>query len=278
MTKSRSATLLASAVGVVLGAGSAKAAAILGPSTWTNTAGTASQSWTLGANWDTNPDYPSGIGAVAIINSGTTNRATSFTPTAGEGAVTIGSLTVNNSTAFTNTFTSGNNTVTLDAAGAGPAEIKLLGNATSGGVPTTLGAIWLFQDNVKLTVDKTSSGSSVADVSITGPISGPGGLIKAGGGTAVITNGSGTTKTYTGATSVEAGRLRVGTLTGSPGVPLSNTSSVSVSAGAQLSLGPNAATFTFGTSAATPINLNGEGLATGSAAGGTIGASGAMRA
>lgn len=268
---------------------SAHADPTLGPSTWTNTVPSGSQAWTNGNNWTTAPNHPSGEGAVAIFNETTYNRNVSFTPSGTGGdpvdppqpLVTFGSLTVNNSSGFTNNFTSGSSEVFLDAAGDGPAEINLLGNATSSGVPTTLGAIWVLTDSLRLTVDKTSSGSSVADVSITGPMSGAGGLIKAGLGTAVITNGTaggGIKKTYTGPTVVEAGRLRIGTQSGSPGAPLLNTSSITVAPNAQLDLGPNAATFLFGTSSATPINISGTGIQPGTPIGATYGSSGAIRA
>jgi fibronectin-binding autotransporter adhesin len=226
---------------------------------------------------------------VAIFNNTTYNRAVSFTPTGtggdpvppGEPEVTFGSLTVNNTSGFTNTFTSGTSSVFLDAAGAGPATISLLGNATSNGAPTSLQSNWVLNDSLLLTVDKTSSGSSVADVNINGSMSGDGGLIKAGLGTAVLTNGSGITKTYTGPTVVQEGRLRVGTLSGAPGVPLGNTSGVTVNAGAQLDLGTfggsaNTGSLRFG-AASAPLSINGDGLQPGTPTGGNFGSSGAIR-
>lgn len=268
---------------------SAQAETTLGPSTWTNTVPSGSQAWTNGNNWTTAPAYPSGVGAVAIFNNTTYNRNVSFTPTGtsgdpvpeGEPEVTFGSLTVNNTSEFTNNFTSGSNQVFLDAAGDGPAEINLLGDATSRGVPTTLNAAFVLTDTLRLTVDKTSSGSSVADVNIRGFFSGPGGLTKAGLGRAVLTSGSGETgKTYTGATLIESGTLRVGTQSGSvlSGVtlPLVNTSSVTVNDAAQLDLGPNATIMRFGTTD-TPVNINGAGIAPGTPLGGTYGSSGAIR-
>ena len=267
----------------------AHGALTLGPSTWTNTVPSGSQAWTNGNNWTTTPDYPSGVGAVAIFNNTTYNRNVSFTPTGtggdpvppGEPEVTFGSLTVNNTSGFTNNFTSGTNQVFLDAAGAGPAQINLLGSATSGGVPTTLGAAFVLTDTLLLTVDKTGSGSSVFDVNMTGNFSGAGGFTKAGSGRAVLTSGSGVTgKTYFGATLVESGTLRVGTQSGSvvAGVtlPLVNTASVTVASNAQLDLGSNATTMRFGT-AATPININGTGIQPATPLGGTFGASGALR-
>ncbi len=267
---------------------SANAAETLGPSTWTLTApDTNSRAWVNGSNWSTAPNHPSGVGAAAIFNNDPARaRNFSFTVTGttsdpvspAQPQVTFGSLTVNNTSAFTNNFTSGNNFVFLDAAGEGPAEINLLGSATSSGVPTTLGALWVLNDTLKLTVDKTASTSTVADVNVSGPMSGSGGLIKAGSGTAVITNGANTTKTFTGSTVVQAGRLRIGTQTGSPGAPLRNTASVTVDTSAQLDLGPNVASFLFGTSSATPINISGIGILPGSPIGGTFGSSGAIRA
>lgn len=268
----------------------ALAAPTLGPSTWDQVGGGNSRAWTDADNWDTDPNYPSGEGAVAIFNNSDGNRAVSFTPTGtttdpvpvGEPEVTIGTLTVNNTTAFTNNFTSGTSSVFLNAAGAGPAQINLLGSSTATGVPTTLGANFVLSDSLVLTVDRTASTSSVFDVNMTGTFSGAGGLTKAGSGRAVLTSGSGVTgKTYSGATVIEAGSLRVGTQTGSVvgGVtlPLVNTPSVTVNSGAQLDLGPNAATMRFGT-ATTPININGAGIAPATPLGGQFGASGAIRA
>jgi autotransporter-associated beta strand protein len=268
---------------------SAQADPTLGPSTWIHNSSdsTLSRAWTNGANWSTAPDHPSGVGAIAIINDDPdNNRNFSFTPTGttadpvppGQPLVTLGSLTVNNSSQYTNNFTSGSNQVFLDAAGDGPAQINLLGNATSSGVPNSLNAIFSFTDSVVITVDKTSSGSSLGDANFNGIYQGTGGLTKAGLGTATITNGSGVTKTYSGPTIVEAGRLRIGTQSGSPGAPLLNTSNISVASNAQLDLGPNAATFLFGTSSATPININGTGIQPGTPIGGTYGSSGAIRA
>jgi autotransporter-associated beta strand protein len=281
------------AVAVSLSASYVEAGTTLGPSTWTNTVSSGSQAWTDGNNWTTAPNYPTGAGAEAIFNNTTYNRSVSFTPSGTGGdpvtgvtdEVIIGTFTVNNTSAFTNNFTSGTNQVHLDAgpAGAGgTAAINLFGSATSNGVPTTLGAAFDFIDDVRLTVDKTASSSSVADVNMTGNFSGAGGLIKAGTGRAVLTSGAGVTgKTYSGATSIESGILRVGTQTGSAvnGVtlPLVNTATVTVSSGAQLDLGTAATTMRFGT-ASTPIYINGAGIAPGTPLGGQFGASGAIRA
>src|SRR5215212_2228601 len=81
-------------------AASAQPAVVTG--TWTNVAG---GSWTVGSNWSTNPQYPSGAGAGAIIPSTqTAARTISTTPTTGEPAVVVGSISVTNNTAFANTI------------------------------------------------------------------------------------------------------------------------------------------------------------------------------
>ncbi len=222
--------------------------------TWNLTTGDGS--WVDSANW-TPATVPNSVGASAIFNTPTGTSTSSL-----NGDVTVGSITFDHTSAATFTFSIRDNTtasdpvrkLTFDAAGAGPATITASGTAaTSSRIQATM----YFEDNVVADVSNTVGNSTAGALSITGDITGPGGLTKTGDGqlTMAFNAGSNTqVKAYTGPTVVNGGRWRT-SVGGAPTL----TSSFTVNNGGQLT--PLAAgTYTFGPG---PLNLNGAGPTTG---------------
>jgi fibronectin-binding autotransporter adhesin len=242
----RAVRLCAACAGLSLyGTSSAFGAAVVTTATWGTVGGGA---WNDGTNWTSTPDYPSGIGAGGIIPS---NLTAARTITLGE-AITVGSLSINNASAFANTISNGTGgSLTFDALGTNPATIAVTGNSTGSASPNNISATMVLTDNLIATVDPTSSTSISGSLNLTGGMSGPGGFTKAGDG--LTTFGTGT-KTYTGPTVLNGGRMR-SSLLASP----TATSSFTINAGAQLDL-ISAGTYAFGSG---PFNLNGTGATTG---------------
>ena len=259
--KCASISAVAAAGAVIAGLGSyAHGAATLGPSTWTSTGtGTtnpapADRQWNNGANWSTNPDHPSGINASAIFTGGTANRSIVYIDN-----IVLGSLSVDNNTNFSTTLTGsaagGGGSLTFDVT-TGSASLTVNG---TGGQTNTAGNLTVqsvvLNDNLIATVNQTNAASAAGGLQFTGEIQGTGGLTKAGDGLATLSNAA---KLYTGPTLLSGGRTRLSTA----GMP-TGTSSFTIGAGAQLTMISNNGTYTFGGSAATPLNLNGTGATSG---------------
>jgi autotransporter-associated beta strand protein len=215
--------------------------------------------WNEPTNW-VEGTVPNAIGAAAIFDSPTATRTVNLDGT----DITIGSLTYNNDSTFANTIrsnsgNSGTNTLTFDAVGAGPATITSAGMGTNAN--TLSQRTIVFADNVVANITNVF-GNAAGALSLTGNVTGPGGLTKEGLGTmtmAFIANSSGQVKNYEGPTIVNAGRLRL-----SQGGAPTMTSSVTVNSGGQVLLitgvaGTNTGIYTFGTSASTVVTLNGNG-------------------
>lgn len=205
----------------------------------------ATGSWILGTNWDTDPAWPDGIGASASITSiQTANRTISLND-----VITLGSLIITNNTTFTNTINNGTGSPTLEFdATAGPATLASVGTgASSNSVSATI----LLTDSIILNIANTVGNPISGALTLSGAMSGPGGVTKSGQGLVTIST---VTKTYTGPTllDTDTGRTRIsasGSILNSP---------VTVKQGAQIALtlssgNPN---YTLG----TVLNLNGTGL------------------
>ena len=238
--------------------------------TWAFGAGNAF--WGDMASW-TEATVPNAIGATATFNSPSGTR----TATLNDGSnspcpanvcnFTVGAINFTNDSSFTTTIrndsanSSTAGSLIFDAAGAGPVTITAGGTGTNQNLIT---ATMVFNDTVNVT---TSTGGNAAAgmLSLTGNITGPGGLIKDGPGTVSMAFIAGFTsgiKQYQGPTTVNAGRLRL-----SQGGTPSLTSSVTVNSGGQIMLitgvsGSNTGIYTFGASSNTLITLNGSGPAT----------------
>ncbi len=224
---------------------------IVATETWVG-GSTASESWIVGTNWSPDSNYPSGIGAGAILNGPDAARTITL-----NAQITLGSMVVDNTTTFNTTIpTAGAGLNFLwDAVDAGPATITV--NGTGGQVNTagriTIGVTSTLVDNMVVTVNQTNGASTTGGLEWTGAIAAAstGGLTKQGPGTMSLTSGA---KNYTGPTvfDTNSGRTRISQV-GRP----SATSSLTVKSGAQLE--PiSAGNYAFGTG---PLNLNGTGIA-----------------
>ena len=222
--------------------GSADAAAVVTTATYINNEG-AVQTWNNGANWSSNPDWPSGTGAGAIFNGPNAARTVNLVE-----AITVGGLSFNNDTSFAATVGNGGGSLTFDAVGAGPATVTVEGFGSGN---TTLSATSSIADSVVATVTQTSQTSQAGGLNWTGAISGgDGSFTKQGPG--ILTFGT-NAKRYTGPTllDTDSGRTRI-SVAGSP----QSTSSFTVNPGAQITL-ITQGTYTLG---AGSLILNGTGL------------------
>ena len=230
----------------VFAATSLKAATI-----YQSTSGTSS--WGTAANWSP-ATVPNAVGDNATFNnaaSGSNPAQTGNRTATLDGAKTIGSLNLNADAAntFTNTISTGTGgPLTFDEAGSGPATIVTNGPGTGN---NTISVAMVFNDDVVATVNQQNTASGALSLNLTGAISGAGGFTKNGDGGATFGTG---TKTYTGATVLNGGRLRSST-TAQP----SATSSFTINSGGQLNPISNG-TYTLGTG---PLNLNGAGPTSG---------------
>jgi fibronectin-binding autotransporter adhesin len=221
-------------------------------STFITTSG--AQQWGTTGNWSPS-GVPSAVDASVIFNSPTGGNQTVSLSPSGTNVRTVGSITITNDS--TNTFTLNNGT------GGSLIMDSTLGNTSltvngTGNVVNTISATTALNDTLEVIVNNTATTSASGAITLTGAISGLGGLIKKGAGTLSLTT---TAKTYTGATSVEAGVLRVSEASQPTG-----TSSVTVSAGAQFRTDSNEnRAWSFGSGTVT---LNGLG---------TSGSAGAFR-
>lgn len=212
---------------------------------------TTSATWNLAGNWDTNA-IPNNPNEIVAFNSPTAAQSVAL-----DGAKTVGTLTLTNNTTNVWTLAAGTGGPLTFDVGAGNASLSVGGN---GNVVNVISVPTVLNDTLNLAINNTTTASATGALQITGIISGAGGVVKSGDGRVSFANNA---KTYTGATTINAGVLR----TSVAGIP-NATSGVTVNAGGQLNLGPTASgqTFTFGASAATAITLNGDGPTAGSGA------------
>jgi autotransporter-associated beta strand protein len=225
--------------------------------------------WGDSTQW-TEGTVPNAIGAAAIFPSATGTRTitlgASGNPCPASGCnFTVGSLNVTTNSSSSSTIrndstNSPSATLIFDAAGSGPATITASGTGTN---QTLILATMVFTDTLDVNVTSTTTGTAGL-LSLTGDITGPGGLTKDGPGMmtmAFISGSSSGIKNYQGPTVVNNGTLRL-----SQGGTPTMTSSVTVNSGGQLLLitgvsGSNTGIYTFGSNSNTLITLNGTGSA-----------------
>ena len=229
------------------------ATACSGQSTFQPTSG--SQSWNTPGNWSS-MSVPSGMDVAVIFPSPTAAETVSL-----GAAQTVGSLTIHdNSTSTLSALTfsaTGGYTLTLSAS-SGTATALVDGTGVA--VESVATALTL-SSSLDLTVNNTSVTSSSGAITFTGTITGNGGFIKDGDGTASMTTAA---KAYTGATTVNAGVLRT-----SASGEANATSGLTVNSGGQFRLDSSAGAYQIGSSASTVITLNGAGDANLSGTAGT---------
>jgi hypothetical protein len=230
---------------------------------------TSTRTYSTGANYhyigNANQAVGNGLPAtVASLTISNTGGSGNETVSLGSSIVITNALTVNSGV-----FALGANNITsvgsVNLNGTsitGSGTISLNGNISTNissttaiiTAPINLGAV-----NRTFTIP---DGAAAPDLSISSVISGGGGIIKAGTGS-YIPSGS---NTYTGLTTISAGRIRLGATGGATNTPLGTTASGTiVSSGAELDLNG----FNLGT--AEPLSLNGTGISSGGALNNTSG-------
>lgn len=203
--------------------------------TFNITTGTAS--WNVAGNW-TPSGFPNATGASATFNSPTGTQTVNLSA-----AIIVGSINVTNNSANVLTIANGGGSLTMDAT-SGNATIVAGGSSTTTN-NLTISASTTLTDTLDFTVNSVGTGGSTA--TMTGTVAGGGGFIKNGAGRFSFTS---VAKAYTGATTINQGRLRYT----SAGVS-NATSAMNVNSGGSLVL-DSAASFSFGTALVT---LNGAG-------------------
>ncbi len=190
--------------------------------------------WNVGANWSGGV-VPNGAGEPAIIHlTADNNREVSL----GQN-ITIGQLFLDNDTASRNRLVGAGGGLTFQGAG-GNQPIVRVGGFGTGFHEFNISEGITLNDSLRIAVDNVSSDGEYGALRIREDLTGSGGLIKEGAGVLSLTGGG---KTYTGATVVDGGVLRVT----ESSVPTA-TSGVSVTSMGQLRLvshGPGRV-YTFG--------------------------------
>lgn len=232
------ASLLAAAVGMTLVTTPARA------SVYTLA---ADGTWNATTSWN-DSTIPNAVGANATFNGNATasNPAQTANRTITlDGAKTVGSILFNDDlSTFTNSITTGTGGPLTFANGGSPATITTQGAGTGN---NTISVAMVLTDSLNAVVNQTATTSATGSLNLTAAISGAGGFTKTGDGLATFGTG---TKTYTGPTTISAGRLRT-SLTAAP----TATSSLTVNGG-QLDL-ISSGTYTFGSG---NLILSGNGL------------------
>ena len=228
---------------LVLIVASVSTTASLQAQTFVPTSGT--NNWNSGANWSTNPTFPNASGASATF---TATAAMTVPLNVG---ITVGSITALNDSAGVFNIQAGTAGTLTFANGGSEATMILNGTSTTTN-NFTISTNVVLTDTLRTTVNNVLAITALTSspMTFTGAMSGAGGFIKDGPGRLSFTTA---TKTYTGATVVNQGRLRVSVA----GMP-TGTSSVLVNAGGQLALDAASGAFQFG-SASTVITINGAG-------------------
>lgn len=221
---------------------------------------TGTLGWNVDGHWSP-PPFPNAVGASATFQNPTGAQTINLSA-----AITAGSLNFTNNTANIVTLANGTGgSLTLDAAGTGPATITVGGtSATTNNV--TISATLSLTDSLTLNYTGTAPGGA-AGVTLTGGMTGDGGFTKTGLGRVSSTS---LTKAYAGATLIDQGRFRV-----TDAGRMTATSSIAVNSGGSLYLDSSGTAWNFGTTPAnTLITINGAGDA---GSGSTAATQGALR-
>lgn len=198
--------------------------------------------WNSTGNWDTGM-IPSGIDEAVVFNTPTAAQVVAL-----DGARMIGSFMLTNNSTFTFNLQNGAGGSLVFDVTSGNASVTVNG---TGNVINTISATSTLNDTLLVTVNNTTTTSATGALTMTGGISGAGGFTKDGAGRVSFTTA---TKTYSGATAIDNGVMRL-TNAGRP----TGTSGIAVAAGAQLLLDSDANAWgTLGTAGAV-LTLNGNG-------------------
>jgi autotransporter-associated beta strand protein len=210
--------------------------------------------WTTAGNW-TPSGVPNSVGASATFNSNTAAHTVNL-----GAAITVGSLNFTSNGTTIRTLANGTGgSLTFDATGSGEASVTVGGTSVTTNT-VTISASTTLNDTLRFTNNLTGA-TGAGTATMTGTITGAGGFIKDGPGRFSFST---VDKAYTGATTVNQGRLR---MTGSG--EITGTSSITVNSGGSLYLDSNGQTWSLGSGS---ITLNGDGDN-----GGGTGTQGALR-
>ncbi len=168
-----------------------------GSGTWTNTAG--DYKWTTGNNWMTG--QPSGAGYVATFDG--TGIAATTSAVLLNGGQTVGGIVFNtNDGSYTIGTGGADGTLGLNSGTVGvPATVTV-----QAGSHTIAAAVQLTADGVSISTSADPTSPPAFALTISGAISGNGGITKTGTGTLRLSSSTG--NTYLGTTTVSAGTLR----------------------------------------------------------------------
>ena len=212
------------------------------PVTFTPTSG--AQSWNTGSSWSSGT-APSGAGVAVAFTAPTAAE----TVTLGASRI-VGSLTIHDSTVSTTAnfslLATGPYTLSF-ATTSGNATVEVDGTGTAAEAINTTTALTSPLD---VSVDNTSVTSDSGALTFAGSMTGSNGFSKDGDGTCSFGSNA---KAYTGATTINAGVLRV-SVAGSPG----GTSGITVNSGGQLRLDNDSGAFSFNGGTVT-VSLSGAG-------------------
>ena len=165
--------------------------------TWNVLTGVGPFEWTTVANWNPNSTFPNGVGERARfdVNEGTTQTVNL------SAAITIGRFDIGDTNSTYRAFTIAPNGGTLTFDNTGSTNAILIKAATGNTVTDNISAPVTLNDSLDITNSATTGG-----ITISGDVSGAGGISKAGVGKATL---SGVTNNYGGVTTVNAGTLSI---------------------------------------------------------------------
>jgi autotransporter-associated beta strand protein len=147
----------------------------------------ANGNWTTGANWDSNPNYPSSAGQIATLGFGSSLITVNL-----NASQTIGGIAFTNNNSFA--ITNANNVLALDNTGNGASV------SVTGGTANSIATGILLNDATTVT---TATGTSLV---VSGNVGGSGNLAVTGNGVMSLSGSN----LYSGTTTLSGGTLVLG--------------------------------------------------------------------
>ena len=176
---------------------------VVGPGVFTaywNSTGLGTASWNSSGNWTNLNSVPNSAGSTAIFDNSLGASATSTATL--DGNEIVGHLIFNNNSVSYTIAQGSSGTLTIDnnaSAATGVPSIDVLNSGSH-----TISAPVALANGVTITTSADPTSPAAYALTISGAISGSGGLVKAGPGTLQLSS----TNSYGGGTTVNAGTLR----------------------------------------------------------------------